>query len=154
MLEAVRLAVREIFDENPAGLSLKEIALRMDCSAALLYSWADLGEGGADIPLKRLVQLTLITGDGRALAALGLATHYFVLPMPALGTVGELEPESIRALHEFSEFMRENARAVIARVMAAGDLRRIEKEGYEAMLAIARVIAVARRQRQAAGRKA
>lgn len=149
MTPAVRLAVRDMLEDNAAAYSPKEIAARMDCSLSLLYSWQDLSESGADIPLKRLVQLTLVTNDGRALAALAAEAGYCALPIPALGVVGEIEPESMSALHEFSEFMRENSKAFFDRLISKLELRRIEKEGYEAMLAIARVIAVARRQRQA-----
>lgn len=145
----VRLAVRETVEENPAGLSIKEIAARMGVSLSLLYSWGDPDEAGADIPLKRLVQFTLITNDSRALAALANEAGHCTLPIPALGTIGEIEPESIKALHEFSEFMRENSRAFFDGVITAAELRRIEKEAYEAMLSISRVVAVARRQRQA-----
>lgn len=148
MLETVRVAVGDLLEENAAGLSPKEIADRMVCSLSLLYSWADLGEGGADIPLKRLKQLTLITGDGRVVAAFAAEAGYFAIPIPALGPVGEIEPESVRALHEFSDFMKENTRAFIDKVISALELKKIEKEGYEAMLAIARVIAVARMQRR------
>lgn len=149
MLNNVRAAVHEILQDNPAKLMPKAIASRMNISLSLLYSWGEQGEYGRDIPLERLVQLTLIAQDGRALVALCDAAAYAAIPIPSLGRAGGAEPASLKALSEFSQFMDENARALMDGVISDAELAKIEKEGGEAQLAIARVIDLARRQREA-----
>lgn len=150
MLETVRRAVHDTLAENPANLTPKAIASRMGngVSLGLLYSWGDCGEFGRDIPLERLVQFTLITQDGRALSELCNVSGYAAIPVPTMGRCAAAEPEAIKALHEFSEFMQENSKALLDGVVNDAELDKITKEGNEAMLAIAKVIEVARRQRE------
>lgn len=151
MLNLVRQAVHAILSDNPANLTPKAIAARMGSgvSLGLLYSWGDCGEFGRDIPLERLLQFTLISQDGRALAAFCDLAGYAAIPVPNLGRLGAAEPASLKALSEFSQFMNENAKALMDGVISDDELERVEKEGGEAQLAIARVIEVARRQREA-----
>ncbi len=149
MLDTVRRAVHEILADNAAGLTAKAISGRMNISLSLLYSWGEQGEFGRDIPLERLVQFTLITQDGRALSELCKVAGYAAIPVPSMGRIGGAEPEAMKALHEFSEFMQENSKALLDGAVSADELPKIVKEGNEAMLAIARVIEIAQRQAEA-----
>lgn len=149
MLETVRKAVHDTLAENQANLAPKAIASRMNVALSLLYSWGESGEYGRDIPIERLVQFTLITEDGRALSELCAVAGYSAVPVPSFGRCSGAEPEAIKALHEFSEFMQENSRALLDGLISDTELAKIEKEGNEAMLAIAKVIEVSRRQREA-----
>lgn len=146
MLTNVRLAVKAVLDDNPNKLSAKEIAARMGTGVAIstIYSWGDAGQYGADIPLERIVQFTLITGDARPMAALCGDAGFLIIPSSKMSKAIPSPLPSLKALKEFGEFMNADAQAMLDGGSDFSKLKRAEKEGYEALLAVAGVLAALR----------
>jgi hypothetical protein len=147
--DPIRLAIYAATRENPARLSAKEIAAAMGEGVHLstIYGWGEPekeGEPAKRISLARLIQFTLITRDSRPLAAFCELAGHACLPLPRAAG-GGAEPASVKALAEFSDFMQENARAILDGKITRVEFARLEKEGREAQLAIADVINAAKR---------
>lgn len=150
-LEPVRAAIRAAITENPARLKGEAIAKRMLVSTSTLYGYGETdaeGEARKTIPLERLLQFTLVTEDGRALSELCALAGYVALRLPSRASSGA-EPAALKALHDFSSFMETHSKALLDDLIEDDELTDIEKRADAAMLAIARVAALARKKREA-----
>lgn len=154
MLEPVRRAIHDAIADNPARLKGEAIAARMLLGKSTLYAYGESdaeGEARKSISLERFVQFTLVTEDGRALSELCTLAGYACIRLPAKGTLAG-ESAALEALHDFSAFMTTHAQALMDGVIEPDELARIEKRADAAQRAIAQVVAIARRQREAAKR--
>jgi len=134
-------ALHDVLRESPIKVS--GIAARMGdgVSASTLYGWAN---GSKAIPLGRLVQFILITGDHRPIAALCQELGGAFLPLPSKG--GMSDEVGTRTLKEFADLMQEGSRAALDGKWTPAEVARVEKEAAEAQRAIAHYVAWARRQ--------
>lgn len=141
MLEAIRAAVNATLRKNPAALKCEAIALRMGINPSSLYRWGDTQD--QDIPLERLVQLTLFAQDLRPLQALARLCNCAMIPLPiARGTDAQLV--AVKAIHAFSAFMEEDAKDLLHTRMTPGEMRLLEAKGQAAMKGIVYVLEAAR----------
>jgi hypothetical protein len=140
-LEDLKLAIKAVFHKNPAGLKEAAIADRMNLPRTFLYRYGDLRQDDV-IPLERLVQLVLISGDMRPMAALCRACGgEFVAVKPlAHGS----EETALKAVQEFSELMAEYSSAILDGRITPRELATLEREGAEAQQAIAALVGTIR----------
>lgn len=140
-MNPVQQALHDVLREHP--MKVAGIAARMGdgVSASVLYGWAN---GSKAIPLSRLIQFVLITGDHRPIAALCEELGGAFLPLPSRGPL--TDKAATRALKEFSDLMQEGSRAALDGRWTGAELARVEKEAAEAQRAIAQYVAWARDQ--------
>lgn len=138
MSERVRQAIHEAIESNPAGLKGEAIAARMRVSVSLLYGWGEIGRTA--IPLDRLIQFSLITGDFRPVNAICREVGGLFVPCPQDDGNGA-DAGAMRALKEFSDLMQESSSALLDGKISAAELARIRREGAEAQRELARFLA-------------
>lgn len=138
MSEPVRQAIRDAIHQNPAGLKAESIAARMRISVSILYGWGELGR--SPVPLDRLVQFVLITGDFRPINALSRELGGVFIPCPHDDGAGA-DAGAMRALKEFSDLMQESTQALLDGRISDAELARIRREGAEAQRELARFLA-------------
>lgn len=137
MNEAVRQAIHDAIANNPAGLKGEAIAARMAVSISVLYRWGELS--GKPIPLDRLKQFVLVTGDMRPITALCREVGGLFIPCPQDDGNGA-DAGAMRALKEFSDLMQESSSALMDGKVSQGELIRIRREGAEAQRELARFL--------------
>lgn len=138
--ESIRRAVHDAIDHNPNRIKGAAIALRMGVSTTTVYRWGE--DGQVDIPLNRLIQLVLVTGDTRPVSALCETLGGAFVPVPCRERGEKLD---IKALKEFSEFLHARSAALNDGKITAAELGRIKKEGSDVIRVIAQAMADAER---------
>lgn len=133
----IRDAVKAAISSNPQHLKGEAIAMRMGVSTSALYSWGD--PAGKQIPIDRLIQLCLITGDPRPIAALANACGYDITPRGADGSA-DCREESIHIVQTFAALLKDSSDAILDSEITPEELRKVQTDGSRAMLAIARLI--------------
>lgn len=141
MTDPVREAIRQALKSNPAGLKACDIAKRMGVNQSSLYRW---GEGvDQDIPLARLVQLVLISGDPRPVAALCrlVGGLFVVAKWPAVSKEAATDA-LVKAIKEFADLTAEASKDIIDGQIDSVELERICREGGQAQVALAQLLDV------------
>lgn len=142
MIAELRKAIHEAITDNPQHLKAEAVAARMGVNVSTLYRWGE--PDGAPIPMERLVQLCLITQDSRPVAVLARATENALIPTGRGAKPRRLEDCNVRAIKEFADFVGKSSEAFLDGRVTASEFAWIEREGRQAMLAIACVIEAAR----------
>lgn len=140
--DRIRQAVHDAIKENPARLKGEAIAVRMGVATSTLYAWGEPDK--ATIPLERLVQLVLITGDIRPIVALSSVVGGYYIPRRSAVGVASGELASVRAVKEFSDVLQDYSMALLDGRVSVKENARIQKDGAEAMQAIAELLELAR----------
>ncbi len=101
---------------------------------------------------EEMLRIMEITGDDGPLLALADARNYVLLPRPVLAgdATDECMARMLDCIKEFSEFTQEIAADLADDKVKDNELRRIEKEGAEAIAAIHRMMAWAQAKHEAA----
>ena len=140
-VDNLKLAIHQALSDNPQHLKATAIEDRMNLPHKFLYRYGDLKQS-AMINLERLVQLTLISGDTRPMAALCRAVGGVFLHARPLEQGKEML--ALKAVKEFSELMSEYSKDVRDGKICAKELARLDREAMQAQLAIAGLLQAAR----------
>ena len=144
--QRIRDAVKAAISANPRHLKGEAIALRMGISPSALYSWGEAN--GKQIPLDRLIQLVLVTGDFRPVIALAEVCGGTFIPRGAEGG-GDCREESIKIVQAFAVLLKDSSDAILDNATSHDELRRIQNDGARAMLATAQLIGAFERDESA-----
>ena len=135
MTESVRQAIQSALRENPSGLKAMDVARRMGINVSSLYRWGESAD--QDIPLARLVQLVLVTGDTRPVSAIcRLVGGLFVTEKPACMTKETVTEATVKAIKEFSDLAQEVSGDIIDGSITEDELLRVRREAMHAQQAI------------------
>lgn len=119
------------------------LALRMGISVNSLQHKVSPTYPGAHCSPLELVQICEYTGDHSALTAIAGRLGYVLLPVSQLDGDCEGTRELVATVREFGQFVTEVSQDLSDGRVTDTELRRIEKEGAEAMAAIQRLMSVA-----------
>lgn len=131
-------AVHAAISSNPMRLKGEAIAARMGVSTSALYSWGDPASK-KPIPLERLVQLVLITGDNRPISALTEACGGSFVHNSS-DTSSDCHTELMQTVQIFAAILRDAGSALADNIITPQELHNLQRKGPAAMLAIARLI--------------
>ena len=145
MLETIRLAIAGIIKEHKAPLLAKKLG---DLSESTLYKWMEASTEDSkhgDIPLRRAIQLTLITGDSRLMAAIAEEAGGVYLPGLAL-VEGRFESEkaACRVMKASAELIETWICAKEDGKISAAEYKELANEVKDLQLAAAAILASAR----------
>lgn len=138
MMTAFQVALAAAIKSNPAGLKGEAIAARMGIHHSVLYRWAEVGSS-RQMPLDRVIQFTLITGDSRPLAALCHAAGGAFIPLPADDAKCS-DRDLVRTIKEFSDLAQVVSAAKADGKVDEFELAKINREGAECQRAIAQLL--------------
>ena len=106
------------------------------------------GQGtGCRFPLKALIPLVRATGDFQVVDYIEYTLGRVGIVLPRLsGTMREISRLAMQAAVEFGQLMASAGKSMDDGRISTGELRRIEKEGYEAVQAIMTMVEAVRRE--------
>jgi hypothetical protein len=123
----------------------QEVAERIGIPRQTLQSYTYDPENPSDasrgLPARLIVPLTLITGNAAIMDALEARIGRVGIPVPAGGRshVDAVEATAV-AVREFGELLSAHAGALVDGRMTPAEEQKIQREGYEAMRAIAALL--------------
>jgi hypothetical protein len=139
MLEPLRLAIRDVIERNPARLSAKEIARRLERALSTIYSWGETCDTGRDVTVADLVRLTLVTEDARPLGVVcDMAGGAFVrLPR---GASEEVDAALVAVIRDFGATAEEVAKDLRDGRITRAELSRIRADIHDVQHALVQLL--------------
>lgn len=144
-MENVRIAIAAVLKEHKA----EDLAKKMGgLNKSTLYKWAETpteNNPHSDIPLARLIQLTLITNRIGPMQAVSEEAGGIFLPGRQL-IRGEFKNEhaALRVFKETSDLIQEFTNAMLDGRITRDEMKRIRREGEHLALAAAHIVEHAR----------
>ena len=141
--------------KDAIGPHVRDVAKRLRRSPSLIYKWTEPAEdpddSGAHNPLDTLDEI-IDEAQRRGRGELALAPIYWLnhehglvaFRMPVAGPGGAVNRELLRSIKEFSELAQAAAEALADGRVSSPELKRIEREGTEALRAISALMQVAK----------
>lgn len=124
---------------------IEALATRMGISASSLAHKVSPTYPGAHCSPGEMAQIMEFTGDHAALNALAARLGYLLLHVPQDDEAGGCMHELASTVREFGEFIAEVSGDVADGKVTDTELRRIEREGAQALAAMQQLIALAGR---------
>lgn len=144
-MDAIRLAIAGLLKDYKSGLLAKKLG---DLNPSTLYKWAEPSteqDRHSEIPLRRAIQLTLITSDTRLMDAIAGEAGGTFIPGRHL-VEGKFRDEkcAMAVLSESAELIRDYTAAINDGKVTDSELREICRVAAEAHLAIACIVELAK----------
>lgn len=119
------------------------LAGRLGISVNSLQHKVNPSYAGAHCSPGEMAQIMELTGDHGALQALAARLGYVLLQVPQASADGGFSRELAATVQEFGQFIGEISHDLADGVVTATELRRIEKEGADALHAMQNLMALA-----------
>jgi len=127
-------AAYHLAHDFPGGVPA--LAQRMGMSQNTLAHKVSLTTGTHHLSPRELVKLQAIAGDARPLQAMAAQLGYLALPVLPEGDGGSSLEDVTRMVREFSELLGAASETMADGAVSLNELRRVEREAGEVMLAI------------------
>lgn len=126
------------------------LASRLGISANSLQHKVNPTYPGAHCSPGEMAQIMELTGDHSALQALAARLGYVLLQFPQGGTEAGFSRELASTVQQFGEFIAEVSQDLVDGLVTTTELRRIEKEGADALHAMQSLMALAAQMHESA----
>ncbi|SDO95098.1 phage regulatory CII family protein [Desulforhopalus singaporensis] len=138
-----------------SDVSPKEIAEHLDMALSYLYRAATPDPDtdgpnatGVRFPAKKIVPLTLLTGNYAALDVMNYQAGRVAIPLPKVSRINsdEVVAGALKATVEFGEFAKEVQESIEDGHISDREQKKIDREGFETIQAILALMSDSKRR--------